>query len=535
MKLFFLVFLLFEMKNYSFTRLNDFCLIDKDIFYTPYSNTIIIKNISKISSLELVNNSCTKKITSLNRFIISNQNLLKTKNELKSLLDYNLNKLTNSEPYIALLHINGFQIEQETIFNFSNRPKQVNLIIGYSDFKFYFNNNLVKSCSQLVNFTTSSFMNQLSYSVLKIERSLNTLKLCPLIFENTFINVLSVSYFFETFYLKKNLNFESIDSTIGNNLNISIKRLDLSHVFNLNLNENLMNKYIFKELNTLIIAGDINSIQIDIFKHFTKLKYLVFDGQNFRNLIHKTGIDWIKSLNYNLTKINRHNYSLIYENEEKIIYINLKYVFFDYTFNYYDNDLIPLYNVNKTFPDEDFCLYIKFPFDQIVHLAISEHEYGKADDPYVSCTAFWLTYRLNMYFLYTDSIQNSKNNFESLKKQSGIYDSIKKCEFEKRLSLCEFKEKQNINLEKTPAFIESYSYFIMEIFDFVLIPFACFIGLVLNSLAILIVEKSRFKKDDKKYILFYYIKIYSISNCLICLILCFRLLYDWPFTYRTGK
>ncbi|CAF1147975.1 unnamed protein product, partial [Brachionus calyciflorus] len=179
--------------------------------------------------------------------------------------------IQNVYPSIGFSRIKGFTIEN--IPNFNERPKQLGLVVGYSNFRFFYKNTPVKACSQLTNITPSIFVNQFIYNQLKIERSFSILKICPLIFQNADISFFSLSFYSATFYLNKKLSFENIDSILGHYLNS------------------------FKDLFSVVIAGDIESIQLDIFRHFTNLKFLAFDGQNIRNLIHKIGIEWIKSLN----------------------------------------------------------------------------------------------------------------------------------------------------------------------------------------------------------------------------------------------
>ena len=72
---------------------------------------------------------------------------------------------------------------------------------------------------------------------------------------------------------------------------------------NLVLNENLLNKQIFKEIVSLTISNSVlNDIQNDTFKSFYKMKAADFELLNFDKFIQiSSQNDWMKYINYNVT------------------------------------------------------------------------------------------------------------------------------------------------------------------------------------------------------------------------------------------
>ncbi|RNA41825.1 hypothetical protein BpHYR1_040018 [Brachionus plicatilis] len=122
------------------------------------------------------------------------------------------------------------------------------------------------------------------------------------------------------------------------------------------------------------IFGEINSIQEDLLDHLPLLKFIILDGQNARKLFNKIGINWIKKLNKKI-HINSLDYAKVYNQTNKIAYLMIYYKIQDYVTDYYEF-FEPIFNLNNTFPDEDFCIYKDFPFDQLVHIYFDLFEYN---------------------------------------------------------------------------------------------------------------------------------------------------------------
>ena len=89
------------------------------------------------------------------------------------------------------------------------------------------------------------------------------------------------------------------------------------------------------------------------------------DPNLFRKVNHKQGIKWIKYINHDV------NVSLLGANVSQYskpirIFLNIKY----------ESD-IKIRNWN-TFPDEDFCIYVDFPFNQLVIVSINFYGHNTA-------------------------------------------------------------------------------------------------------------------------------------------------------------
>ena len=150
----------------------------------------------------------------------------------------------------------------------------------------------------------------------------------------------------DTFYKKSVLSFTS-ESYL--NLNSTVLIVAMENIQSINIDLNLLNPSVFNyTLEIYILSGTLNSIDGEIFKHLKKLLQIYINALSFRKLNHKQGIEWIKQwnigLNINLTNIRQIPKEIILRG------INGK----------------PLERFPRIFPDEDFCLYVDFPFKQNV-------------------------------------------------------------------------------------------------------------------------------------------------------------------------
>jgi hypothetical protein len=84
-----------------------------------------------------------------------------------------------------------------------------------------------------------------------------------------------------------------------------------------------------------------------------------------------------------------------------------------------------LFNSYDYFPDEDFCLYAKFPFQQLIFMFFFSIP-TKTD--HCSCTYLWMTkYNLILYKLCID--QTGADPYEMIGKR--LEKKVKECNFEK--------------------------------------------------------------------------------------------------------
>jgi hypothetical protein len=145
-------------------------------------------------------------------------------------------------------------------------------------------------------------------------------------------------------YLKQNmLGFLNLKSKTY--LNSTIYRLYLN-IYRANLTNNLLEPEIFEKIEEIIIKGSLYGIESKLFKGFTNLKYIRLELENIRYLFN-IGIEWIRSLNSDIY-VNLKNKSSYLQYLNRSIYISI----------HDKNDYL--------FPNEDFCWYINFPFNNLI-------------------------------------------------------------------------------------------------------------------------------------------------------------------------
>ena len=156
------------------------------------------------------------------------------------------------------------------------------------------------------------------------------------------------------------------------------------------------------------------------------MKKIEFETPQFRSLIHQHGIEWIKKINRDLN-VDLSNLSQVFE-----CYINKCAVIITFSCSTYIMDL-PMYEV---FPDEDFCIYTNYPFNQMVFFIQSilyQKEYDTCN-PKLSCTFLWLIQYYNEVEYYKNQvfILNTLQFFIN----SDEFQSMSKCNFTHRISMC---------------------------------------------------------------------------------------------------
>ena len=259
-------------------------------------------------------------------------------------------------------------------------------------FEFYSNGRSVNTCQDIIDsnktFVRSLFqlkgVSKEAINMALFDPQFKT-TLCPLVFKNTFIDFFPIIGLTDTFYKRSIL---SIENRTFDDLNTIIRTLYLI-AENININSNLLNQLVFQNLTKVMIAGPIKIIDRNTFIRLKSLRSIMFFTQNFRDTIHRNGIEWIRDLNSHLN-VNLSSLEDIENNYGKAKMIEIEYASYR-----------PLIRLSKVFPDKDFCLYKDFPFNQMVILF--EFVYSnkvfdliKSKNHY-SCTYLWLTQHFQIF------------------------------------------------------------------------------------------------------------------------------------------
>ena len=330
-----------------------------------------------------------------------------------------------------------------------NNPSVKAFIFIASTMNFYTNGKLIKSCEDILE------SNSTIVSIFQINR-INNFKnvaidncefpnsICPLVFKNSNIYTLFLMGLVDSFYKNSTLTFTN---NTFNDLNSTIYYLELDKVENINLDLSLLNPSVFRNLDKIFVFGALKSIDKSLFTMLPDLNVLELNSVYFRKLIRENGIDWIREINKNQTRIDLRNVSEVYKIND--MRLKIKYINIQCDFNIHE---APLFEV---FPDEDFCVYKDFPFDQLVILMKycfynETIEFINTDE--FTCTYLWLTQHFEFWYQY---FWNDTFDSFNIKKiiESKSFKERSKCDFDHRLELC---NKTNYRIENIWSTIDYY-------------------------------------------------------------------------------
>jgi hypothetical protein len=328
-------------------------------------------------------------------------------------------KYTTSYRYYYMRNIKGFDI------NYNIYPIISFVYIYFYDsiFEFYSNGKLIRSCDDLKPGIDPMpfFRNIMGFNTtLHLKTVKFKTRICPLIFKSMPQRQLNLDYMIDTFYKRNLLEFHHLENVTD--INSWVINLFFYNTEKIDLNSVLLNNLVFKNIEMLGIYGEVKSIQTGLLRSFKKLKLFIMDPFFLRQLFHRKGADWLRDLNSDFY-VDLENRSQI----ESLMKAN-KWLIFDidmyknYMSYYLDRD--SLFKIDLVFPNEDFCLYKQFPFNQLVIMAISSRNLFFGLNSTFSCTFVWF---IKYYDIYSDYIPDLNINV-----RMNLSQEIIKCDFNKR-------------------------------------------------------------------------------------------------------
>jgi len=422
---------------------------------------------------EIVNEKFTCDNNSPFAYLVINNQMRKT---FKNVLDF---KSTRCRFYILILfNVNMINISSKIINTESSFDT---LQIANSNFKFQDDKE-------------QSFFSNVNYSIEFKSDTIYFPKLQPTIFKNSSVDSLYL-YGLSNTTIKQNYFTFELSKNQSTHLNSRINRV-LLDMFKIKLNTEVLNKYVFERTTTICIQQQVDGIEVETFKSLKYLKRLELKMMSFYKFFHQ-GTSWMRNLNSDV-KINLNN-SINFKNWTELD--SLKLVFTDYWFN-----------VPYIFPDEDFCLFNKFPHEHyVIPVTRTCSE---------TCTFQWIV--------------KYKHSYEPMEQECNF---VKNCDFEILNSICieNFKKDQyqsvwqdasnGYNNLKVDLYYLNDNNYKIKSYNFVsivLFPIICFLGILLNGLNVLVLANKAYKKEMKEK-MYEQMKYSSLINLIICLIYLFRI------------
>lgn len=397
--------------------------------------------------------------------------------------------------YVRFINFKGIRLETQLEISHS---KYHFLEFYNTDLYFYDQKQrVIKNCDDLDEKSgLSCFLSKKNLGNAKYRFTLNIdfkqvyfkTPICETVFINcTFVQI-SFSNIFNT-YIKSNI-LKITNSSYNAAWNTEITTLAIDG-YNIHLTRSILNPNVFKNVNIMKLKN-IFSIQTEIFRPFNQLRRIFFIYEDFEKLVRRQGIDWIKSINWDVN-VNASNFIRDYKK-----FANRKV----------DLRILKIDEVREEnfelVKDADFCLYKNFPFNQLVVFYPPE----TIKTIKITCSFIWLYFNNSFY----------SRTFDIYLKQTLF---IPTCNFEEMSKRC---QKSKLNLIDTSKELKIKTYQsadFMILSEFLLIiflsPLISIFGIITNFLVIFVIRSKANRKELKER-QYTYIMLHSLFNISICLI-----------------
>lgn len=335
--------------------------------------------------------------------------------------------VTNATRFLAITNQFGFaSIEFKKIIGFDlDLPETkhiqsndgIQFVFYYSKLEFNSNGKQLTSCE---NHSFRSIFHLVLVNRVEFHKSIYPRdSVCPFVFANMIVETLVLGDLMDTFYKTNMLRFTNLSQHESDSIHTSIAYLAIQKVEKINLKADFLHPHVFRNLVYLQIFGEVTIIQTGLLKSFTQLKQIALGATCTRKLFTRGGIEWMRDLNPSVKIDTSH----VIGDPAKIasttitIYITSVY---EETFGL-KSSLWDL-TTRNVFPDEDFCLYARFPFEQMIVLLFYHV------DEYETCTFLWLAH---IYDIYWPHLQQPMVSYMLM--DVNFDRKMSDCGFEKRL------------------------------------------------------------------------------------------------------
>lgn len=234
----------------------------------------------------------------------------------------------------------------------------------------------IRVCHDGTHFNQSSYFHQMFNINFDMGTRYST-ETCKFLFKNASVDTVSFYDLTRSFVKKNQLGFVPRFGLNGS-LGCYIQNAQFC-VYSVRIGAQLLDEDVFKITEQLIFRGDVGDIEREAFARLKYVKLVALFISNIR-MIFSRGIDWINFINEDV--------AIDVTNETQLIlgltetYTTVQTYRVESLFPNNKLDLEKPYS----YPDEDFCLFVKFPFQRLVFL-----------DPQTicvnfncSCTQHWL-------------------------------------------------------------------------------------------------------------------------------------------------
>jgi hypothetical protein len=318
---------------------------------------------------------------------------------------------------------------------------------------------------------------------------------CPFLFANAKLTVLFISNVVDSFLVTNLFRFQQANSSFSS-INSKIFSLYLTG-YNINLDVSLVHPLVFEEIEQLNFEGSIASIQSDLLTSlFKQLDEVYLMLNSLANFYHQVGIEWIAHVGSDQSLWITFSDRL--DGPEKLAqWVN-------------PGDGVYLY------PDKDLCMFAPWPIEN------SSAVVPILDTNLSVCTnsIAWLTQNYHLYDVTSDG--HFTDNAKHISAICWNAETNNMTLIENKISNCQLQSLE-INQKDSKMYNMYMDYyeivyifqFLVDLLAFVIVPFSCILGLLLNVRVGWTIVKNGKKDLDESF--YKYMCLNSIFNCLFCL------------------
>ncbi len=390
-----------------------------------------------------------------------------------------------------------------------------NFYLLSSTFQFYLRNKEITSemCTRESFNRSMNFFGMIDF--LFVYTDVIYTDICPYVFMDTQLKALKLYQISNSLIFKNNLRFLKINAT---DLNVrSLYSLDLNVIY-FEINSDLLNEYVFRNIQSLHLTGIVYGIQSDLFDLFKDIRLIFFRVDNYETFFH-SGLNWINSLNKGLNI-----------NVKKKLKLEMSLIGKIILLEFYEEQTF--FGKAYMWPDKDICLFKDFPHNQLIYPSILP-----ATPFLCSCSIIWLVqyaklylkpdyssyrFELNYIIEYIDKWSFANQSVRNCFRQEKLESLIQSCNFDLMLNNCKIESTSAPTIGENVGFYGNMNMFfhfkwLELIFEVYFQPILCFIGIITNLL-IIIVLKNKNKKKSFKFTFYKHLHKNAILNLIFCAI-----------------
>ena len=511
-----ILFVIFLLSNTHCSELNDKsdecdAWVSQHVFNTTerhyFNTTSLIVRFRELSEVEIV--VCTQ-------VHLETVELLKLYAERGILIDSDLDltnllfmvKFRSDHKLIQFLNVKGFNQVGHLHSKISNLHGYVVHFFN-TKFDFYMDKRLIaqNSCLEM-DFQHVNFFGAIR--VLVLSENIQYIRpVCPYVFTNTALTQLGMFEITNSFLLKNQIKFVHVNCCDLHTNSLTLLKISVAYEA---ITFDLVNKHVFAHVRTLYLNGIITRIQTELFGHFKQVKFVQVSSDDFTNF-YQNGLDWLCHLNEELS-VDLTDVRDFRANAHRTITLELA-------------DSVSVFKASYAYPDEDFCLFMRFPHVQLVYPSIKLAERVHK----CSCTLLWLVQYSGLYVNL-----NASSKIDTSIVKDKLDESIRECltwkNFTARLDSCRFEARfNNCRLEAvrspnkftfTGSINNMFHFMWMEyVVRVVVQPILCILGILTNFMSILVVRN---KRKVFQNVMYQHIFANSVFNLVYCVIFSFSLI-----------